>query len=572
MSAAAQSVVLGRYRVVRPLARGGMGVVYLGRLEGAAGFARPVAIKRISPDKEHDSNASKLFVREARILAQLSHPGIVNVLDFGEEDDDYVMVLEYVSGYHLGAWRKYVADCGRTLRPELCAYIVWRVLEALEYAHSFRQPDGTPTPIIHRDISPGNILLDTHGHVKLLDFGIARIEGMSEYRTRDGIFRGKLPFTAPELLSSQDPSVRSDVYACGVVLYLILTGTNPFRGADAQSTIVRVLKEEPVPIRSLNPEVSEGLEAAVMRALSKNPADRYETAAEFAAALRQSVPQTAEELQVELATVLRQDFSGEMPDKVGLVGLDELDSAWRSATSMGGSSGEVPVASENTETVMSPPPGSSQAPRAGAGFDRRSARPAERSRWGYLLGGLLGAGAAAGAAVWFTRPSKEAQVIVIQSESTRGSGTAGPTPAASEAASEVPGLATAADKEGAGARSAAQAPPATDGLPKATETAAGQHVPADGAGALTRSFRAQQGQIERCFTQHAADVEGQPQISIRFKVAESGQVSSATLSPAPLARTALGGCLLGIAKGTRFGKQAAPIAFSIPITARRVRQ
>ena len=154
-------IILGRYRLVMPLAKGGQGVVYLARGEGAAGFTLPVVIKRVLSPIAKDPEANERFVREARITAQLRHPDIVSILDFERESDDsYVMVLEYVHGYDLAKWRSFVRADGRRFDAALAAYITVRVLDALHYSHSMRAPNGEPTPIIHRDISPGNVLID----------------------------------------------------------------------------------------------------------------------------------------------------------------------------------------------------------------------------------------------------------------------------------------------------------------------------------------------------------------------------------------------------------------------------
>src|ERR1041385_1794729 len=143
------TMILGRYRIVRPLARGGMGIVFLARTEGAAGFARPVVIKRVVPDLAGDETAAQSFAREARILSNLQHPNIVNVIDFDEEDGAYVMVLEYVHGYNVGQWHRYMLDAGRKLPVDHAIYIVTQVLDALEYAHTFARADGTPMQIVH---------------------------------------------------------------------------------------------------------------------------------------------------------------------------------------------------------------------------------------------------------------------------------------------------------------------------------------------------------------------------------------------------------------------------------------
>src|SRR5687768_4924312 len=184
-----------------------MGIVYLGRLEGAAGFAKPVVIKTVIPDAKDDRSA-QLFAREARIVSNLEHPSIVGVLDFGEADGEYVMVLEYVHGFHLGSWLRFVQEMRGSMPVEHAVEVMLPALDALDFAHRLTRADGTPLDIVHRDVSPANILLDHLGHVKLHDFGIARMAD-DEFKTQDGTFRGTLSFTAPETLQGVAASPRS---------------------------------------------------------------------------------------------------------------------------------------------------------------------------------------------------------------------------------------------------------------------------------------------------------------------------------------------------------------------------
>src|SRR6185369_930472 len=262
-------VVLGRYRIVAPLARGGMGIIYLGRLEGAAGFAKPVVIKTVIPDAK-DTRAAQLFVREARILSNLEHPSIVGVLDFGEVDGEYIMVLEYVHGFHLGFWARYVREARGEMPVTQAVEVMLPVLDALEFAHRLARADGTPLDIVHRDVSPANILIDQSGHVKLHDFGIARMAD-DEFKTQDGTFRGTLSFTAPETLQGIAASARSDLYACGVILYQLLTGSNPFRGEQPSETLHRVVTFVPPRLGTLRKDVPPAIDDAIAKAMEKDP-------------------------------------------------------------------------------------------------------------------------------------------------------------------------------------------------------------------------------------------------------------------------------------------------------------
>ena len=266
-------VLLGRYRVVRELAKGGMGVVYLARAEGAVGFVKPVVIKLVLPEHAEDQRFVGMFVREAQILSQLRHPSVVDVLEFGEQDGAYVLVLEYVRGYNLGQWSRYLLLEKRQAPIEILIQVVIDVLEALHHAHNQRHPDGSPMQIVHRDVTPSNILIDEDGRGRLLDFGVARMRGGGhEYKTQvQGGFMGKLPYTAPEIFSGGEASPRSDLYACAVVLHEALFGRNVFRGETQAATLQRVLNHPP---RRSRPSTPTFPEASTACCHARSPSSR----------------------------------------------------------------------------------------------------------------------------------------------------------------------------------------------------------------------------------------------------------------------------------------------------------
>jgi serine/threonine-protein kinase len=323
-------MLLGRYRVVRELAKGGMGVLYLARVEGAVGFVKPVVVKLILPEHASDERFLRMFAREAQIVSQLRHPSVVDVLEFAEQDGAYIMVLEYVRGHHLGQWLRYLQLTGRRISTEIAIQVTIDVLDALHHAHSLSHPDGTPMHIVHRDVSPSNILLDEDGRARLLDFGVARMRGGAlDYQTQARGFVGKLSYTAPEMFEGSEASSQSDLYACAVVLHEALLGRNVFKGDNQAETMQRTLQHVPEPIASVRADAPAGLDAVLRKALAKLPAERFATCREFGNALRDLLPVSESEVHLALAAMLKHDFGLHMAELLGIESLAERDAAWR---------------------------------------------------------------------------------------------------------------------------------------------------------------------------------------------------------------------------------------------------
>jgi serine/threonine-protein kinase len=551
-----------------------MGMVYLGRTEGAAGFSRPVVIKRILPDLVNDPNMVNMFVREARILSELRHPGIVNVIDFGEEDSAYVMVLEYVHGYDLGRWHKYLTLAHQGMPYEFAIHVMAKVLDALHHAHTLTR-DGKLLGIVHRDVSPGNVLLDLEGSIKLADFGIARMEhDLGEYRTQEGVFKGKLSYAAPELLQGSEAGPRSDVYSCGVVLYQLLSGKNPFRGQGMPETVTRVLTLTPASVLESCPEAPKEIDTVMARALAKLKDDRFVDAAAFAEALRRVRPRSEAEVQNALIAAVQKDFNSDMAEIMGLDPLTERDQMWReslppdTAGRLFSTPPPPPPDPANTTRTVIEVPSHSGLMLTADGIQRVQAPEQANSRLGLKLGLLAFFLLAAVAVAFFVlqRPKEEPAPRYIVVESGNNAEAAG-----SEAVAPDPIDVSALPIESAApaASSAPEPPPEAGGTPSVVGPAKAPG-PTTKKGpdpaALTRTFMRNQGRVQRCVTNHAKEVSGSPKVAIRFQVDESGSPSSVTLSPPRLASTPLGQCLLAVGRDTRFGPQSAPVSFSIPIT------
>ncbi|MCG8556539.1 MAG: protein kinase [Proteobacteria bacterium] len=572
--------VLGRYRIVKRLARGGMGVVYLARTEGAAGFAKPVVVKRILEDLTGDENMARMFIREARIMANLEHPGIVSVLDFGHEDGAYMMVLEYVPGYHLGQWLYYNRLKRHRVPVDWSLHIVAQILDALHYAHTFTQPDGKPTPIVHRDISPSNILLSTDGRVKLLDFGIARMLGeANEFKTQDGRFKGKLAYTAPEAFGGAEPEPASDVYSAGVLLYELISGKNPFRGREMRETFQRVMNYQPPSIHALRDDAPEAIDEVVSRALQKTPRKRFESAHSFSQRLIALRSKPADEIAARLAERTREDFHGDMPQALGLEPLEVRDRAWRGiAQQADGPRDQAELALEEEEDTDSLPDEEQVQDLRETSDVQRPATARGAATWKFLLAGLALVGVVGAFVVSRNRHDPQAIYVVQQPHAEQpaarpaepSQATAG-SPARPPAPPLEPRRAPTASPE------IAQAPGATPSKKLAVKTKPkrakrrnrGPNDP--DLRTLSRAFRKRQTAVEQCFQRHAQTLSGRPQVRVQFQVDSRGRVTRSELEPSALNETPLGRCLLLVSRGTHFGPQPQAISFSIPITARRLR-
>ncbi len=550
-------LLLGRYRVVRKLATGGMGLIYLARAEGAAGYVKPVVVKQLIPHVGEDDEMVRMFVREAHVLAQLSHPNIVDVIDFAEEDGAYLLVLEYVHGYHLGHWYRYLKAERRAFPVSEALHILVRVLDALHYAHTRTDPDGSAAPIVHRDVSPSNVLIDVDGYVKLADFGIARVASVhTPYRTDTPSIKGKLSYLAPELLRAMDPSPRSDVFAAGVVLHEVLSGRNEFYRRDMTQTMQRILEHHLTPLHALRDDVPDGIDEILTRATAKDPADRYPDAASFARALRALLREDDAPIAADLRAHARRDFLGRLPEVRKVPPLVELERAWR----------EPPDSKPPRDVPVSRP--SSQPPTrlerpvpASLGMSEPASPPARR-RWSWLGGGVLLVLAGA-AALWALSwaPRREAaeppRYIVVSAGSTARPDASEPPPVTKSAlapAVEPP----SATKSAAAERAAA---------PAAAKPAGGRRSPPLQV-RLTRAFTRRRPQIERCLRRHAGDVPSGERVQVRFEVDARGRIRAVSLEPATAAESPLGRCILQVARTTRFPSTGAPLAFRIPVRLR----
>jgi eukaryotic-like serine/threonine-protein kinase len=277
---------LGRYVLYDRIASGGMAAVHLGRLVGPAGFARTVAIKHLHPALGEDRDAVAMLLNEARIAARLHHPNVAATLDVVVERDGAYLIMEYVHGESLGRLRA-AAKHRAPLPTRVTSSILSGALRGLHAAHEARNEHGEPLEIIHRDVSPQNILVGADGVTRLIDFGIAKAR-LHAQTTADGCLKGKLSYLAPEQMRGERATRRTDVYSAGVVLWETLTGRRLFDGDSAGAITEQILVGWVDPPSKYVPELSQDLDSVVVRALETDPARRFATAEEMADALERA--------------------------------------------------------------------------------------------------------------------------------------------------------------------------------------------------------------------------------------------------------------------------------------------
>jgi serine/threonine-protein kinase len=281
--------ILGRYALYEEIAAGGMATVHFGRLIGPVGFSRTVAIKRLHPQYAKDPEFVSMFLDEARLAARIRHPNVVPTLDVVAVEGELFLVMEYVEGESLARVISACRRAGDRLPVSHAVAILSGALYGLHAAHEATSERGEPLELVHRDMSPQNVLVGVDGVPRVLDFGVAKAAGRLQ-TTREGQLKGKIAYMAPEQLQGGKVDRRVDVFAAGVVLWEALTGLRLFRGETDVEVFGKVLQGHvPLP-SSIVPDIPPGLDAIVLQSLARAPADRFESAHVMARALERSAP------------------------------------------------------------------------------------------------------------------------------------------------------------------------------------------------------------------------------------------------------------------------------------------
>jgi len=284
LEAARSQRQFGKYLLVRQIATGGMAEVYLARQTGPGGFEKQCVIKRMLPQLAIDKQFVQMFLDEARIAAHLAHPNIVQIFDFGQVGADYFIAMEYVRGVDLN---QLLASSGGRVPPAIALRIIAAVAEGLDHAHRATDSRGQPLGLVHRDVTPSNVIVSYDGVAKILDFGIAKASARVS-RTEVGVIKGKLPYMSPEQVAGEPLDGRSDIFSLGTMLYELTVGEKPFDGSNPAEISLKILHDDPRPPEVLVDGFPTELSALILRALTKRPVDRFDSARDFHLAIEEA--------------------------------------------------------------------------------------------------------------------------------------------------------------------------------------------------------------------------------------------------------------------------------------------
>ncbi len=297
---------LGKYEIVSRLSVGGMAELFLAFTAGPGGFRKFVALKQILPDVQKSDEFVRMFLDEARITAAFSHANIGQVFDLGEEDGELYLALEFLSGQNLEQVSQAAPRSQQRLPVGFVARVVRDVCLALHYAHHFTDPTGRPVPVVHRDVSQKNVMVTYDGNVKVIDFGIAKVRGRIS-RTQVGMVRGTTGYMSPEQVHGFEIDGRSDLFCAGILLHELLCGRWLFQGPNEHDVMLKIAQVDVTPPAELEPHVPRALSDVAMRALARNPSERFGTGREMARAI-EAVCGAELFHEEQMAAVMRQLF------------------------------------------------------------------------------------------------------------------------------------------------------------------------------------------------------------------------------------------------------------------------
>ncbi len=568
--------VIGKYEVVHRIAYGGMAEIYLARAPGIQGFEKYVVLKRILPQFAANPQFVRMFLREARVAAVLDHANIAHVYDIGEENGNFFFTMEYLHGEDVRHIMKELHRRRQRLPLEHALAIAIDVASGLHFAHEKRSNEGRVLGIVHCDVSPSNIVVTYDGGVKVVDFGVAKITADPEL-SRNQSLKGKLAYMSPEQVSGETLDRRSDLFALGIVLYEMSTSTRLFQ-APSDAEVMRAVQETSIRPPSLFvPGYPPALERIVMRALSRNPADRYQRGRDLQIELESFARDHKLQLSsAALAEWMEQTF-GPKPEIWHTLppGLPD-DAATREVPARGIDATPLPVDQLASTRVVPNPvePASASMSATPATVAETHSMPESKPRRRRALG-IAGTAAALLALVLgltlrhhlsadtasakVTAPAAPAVVLIAEGGKVAVESSS-PTSLAPQLAAPVRSPKPVADP----------AAPVVGSRPRAPRRArdpGASAAPAKSDG-FSQVVARRESDIRRCFSKVPDPGAIDPEISLRFELGSDGRVTGLTVLPKSVASTPLGACLDQVGRSTAFPPQPQPIAFRIPVTVR----
>lgn len=375
---------LGRYELLLPIAKGGMAQVWAARLRGTRGFQKLVAVKTILPGTIDNTRMEQMFLEEAQIASQIHHPNVVGTTDLGEHEGTLYLVMEWVDGEPLSQVLTKALEQGG-LPIEIAVNLIGQACQGLHAAHELRDDNGNPLGVVHRDVSPQNLLVTFSGVAKLVDFGIAKATSRAQAGlTEAGEIKGKFSYMSPEQVQGQPFDRRTDLFALGIIAYLLTTGRHPFRGEHPAETVRNIVSEKPpvapsVMIANYPPT----LEYVIMKALEKSPDRRWDTANDMLSALEAAMPEALEgSFQQDVAAHLKMLFGSRPSERRAAIRqAQETADRQRSESSVGSVGTLRAISLDSIPDSSAPLSGSSglrQAPGGTVGSTLISSRPAAK--------------------------------------------------------------------------------------------------------------------------------------------------------------------------------------------------
>jgi eukaryotic-like serine/threonine-protein kinase len=617
---------LGRYELLAKVASGGMGEIFLARLEGAAGFEKLFVVKRILPHLADDLRFRGMLIDEARIASKLSHPNICQVYELGETDGELYIVMEYLEGVTLLPILRHAVQQQRPLELGLVGCVIQQITEALHYAHELRDRDGTPLNIVHRDVTPSNIFVTESGVAKVLDFGIAKARNISS-NTQTGTIKGKHAYMAPEQLRGAPLDRRVDVFAVGILLFEMLALRRLFQRRTDYLTLQAVM-EEPIPdVRRFRGDLPPALVAVLGGALQRDRDLRLETVRQLGAAVVDAVAgvervwsasELGDQLGVRFGAELRRRNTAVLsavsrpagPSETArastgsIPSLEELEvrgapprARTRGSTHDGATDVEIDAGYDHDDDESDDLPWLGSAGAAGgfvpghamhATSDQPTAMidrgvhsgpitippypvaeaPRRRSS-ALMIGGiaavLLAAAAVIAAILWSDRQQQQPPTMVVVERGNASSG--GPSGDGSGPAGAASGEGSGGEPAGDGSGGAGD----SDGDGSSSGSNRDGKLPrTTGAGGSKNELRKRintlRPEITRCLSEHASakttDVEG----TVVLHIDRGGEVSSVELQPATLAATPLATCIRSTFSALRFPEQREALEIKVPFS------